>query len=82
MVYCFAVDCRNVSAPNIALFTSGHDLSSSYGTSQILGTSADIANLRRGVRNFATFKDFFKNHEAQHAKKTFENRLSIPLRLI
>ena len=31
---------------------------------------------------FATFKDFLRGHEAQHAKKMFENRLSIPLRLI
>ena len=49
MVYCFAIDCRNISAPNIALFTSCHDLSSSYGMSQTLETSADIANLRCSV---------------------------------
>ena len=82
-MYCFAEDCRNVSAPNIALFTSGHNLSSSYGT-QILETSADIANLRCGVFvqnvQFCDIQGFF--HEAQHAKKMFENRLSIPLRLI
>ena len=63
MVYCFAVDCRNVSAPNISLFTLGHDLSSSYGTSQILETSADIANLRRCVfgqnSQFRNIQGFF-----------------------
>ena len=63
MVYCFAVDCRNVSAPNIALFTSGHDLSSSYGMSEILETSADIANLRHGVfsqnSQFCNIQGFF-----------------------
>ena len=32
------------------------------------------------ICNIAIFKNFFLNHEAQHAKNTFENRFSIPLR--
>ena len=49
--------------------------------SQTLVTSADTAIMRRGIQhNIVIFKNIIKNHEAQHAKDTFENRFSIPLR--
>ena len=35
---------------------------------------------RGKICNTAIFKDFYKNHEAQHAKNTFENCFLIPLR--
>ena len=55
--------------------------------SQILETSADIENLQCGlfsakIHNFVTFKDLKETHEVQHAKKMFENWLSMTLRLI
>ena len=57
---------------------------SSYTTSQTLETSADTANMRRCVQRqnlqYSDIKDFYKNHEAQHAKNTFENCFLVPLR--
>ena len=39
--------------------------------------------LRRGAgAKICSRNNVFKNHEAQHAKNTFENRLSTPLRFI
>ena len=35
---------------------------------------------RGKICNIAIFKDFYKNHEAQHAKNTSENRFLVPLR--
>ena len=50
---------------------------------RFLKKSADTTDLRRGVRGKKSiFKDLFLNHEVQHAKNTFENRLSITLKIV